>query len=61
MIVDDLKIKHICDDDGKCVITKGYNHDHVNDMYLLNWLCPFLLYINGVIDTKSTIKCLKLC
>ena len=36
MIVDDLKQKHVCNDEGNYVITKYYNCDDVNDTYLLD-------------------------
>ena len=41
VIVDTSKDKHVCNDEGNYIITKGYICDDVNETYLLDqlWLC----------------------
>jgi hypothetical protein len=56
MIVDDSKEKHVCNDEGNYVITKGYNCDDVNDTYLLDRLWPCLLHLNGVTNVSSLLN-----
>jgi len=40
VIIDSLKWKHMCNDEGNYVITKGYNCDYMNETYLLDHLWP---------------------
>jgi hypothetical protein len=56
VIVDDSKEKHVCNDKGNYVITKGYNCDDVNDTYLLDRSWSFFLHLNSVSNVRSIVE-----
>lgn len=60
MIVNDLKDKHVCNDERNYIIAKGYTCDDVNDTYWLDRLWPCFIHLNDVSDVRPIVRNMEL-